>query len=56
MLPMQDCLHLDSEARMNVPGTIHGNWSWSFDWEQVSDDMAADMRLRMEQANRLVKL
>ena len=25
----QDVLGLGSEARMNVPGTTEGNWSWS---------------------------
>lgn len=26
--PMQDILNLDETARMNVPGTVNGNWSW----------------------------
>jgi 4-alpha-glucanotransferase len=26
--PLQDVLGLDSPARMNVPGTVEGNWSW----------------------------
>ena len=26
IIPLQDCLHLGSEARMNTPGTIHDNW------------------------------
>ena len=26
--PLQDVLGLDSRARMNVPGTVEGNWSW----------------------------
>ncbi len=55
MIPMQDCLHLGSEARMNTPGTIEGNWQWSFQWQQIPDDMAADMKLRLEAANRLNK-
>ena len=25
---MQDVLHLGTEARMNLPGTIGGNWAW----------------------------
>jgi len=54
ILPMQDCLHLGSEARMNTPGTTHGNWQWSFSWEQIGSDLAADMRLQIEQAGRLV--
>ncbi len=28
ILPMQDILNLDTEARLNVPGTIGGNWEW----------------------------
>ncbi len=28
ILPMQDILGLGSEARMNTPGTIGGNWMW----------------------------
>jgi len=28
VLPMQDVLELGSSARMNIPGTTSGNWSW----------------------------
>ncbi|MGH8279334.1 MAG: 4-alpha-glucanotransferase [Gammaproteobacteria bacterium] len=28
MLPLQDCLALGSEARMNTPGRVSGNWAW----------------------------
>ncbi|HEY3081760.1 MAG TPA: 4-alpha-glucanotransferase [Chloroflexota bacterium] len=28
ILPLQDVLGLGSAARMNVPGTAHGNWTW----------------------------
>jgi hypothetical protein len=28
ILPMQDVLGLDQRARMNIPGTLEGNWSW----------------------------
>lgn len=28
MLPLQDCLGLGSEARMNTPGRVAGNWAW----------------------------
>ena len=28
VLPVQDLLRLGSEARLNRPGTITGNWSW----------------------------
>lgn len=28
VVPMQDLLALGSEARLNTPGTVTGNWSW----------------------------
>lgn len=28
IIPLQDILELDSESRMNLPGTIGGNWGW----------------------------
>ncbi len=28
IIQMQDCLELDGTARMNVPGTYGGNWTW----------------------------
>jgi len=30
MIPLQDALGLASEARMNLPGTLSGNWRWRF--------------------------
>ena len=31
ILTMQDILKLGKDARMNVPGTIQGNWGWQLD-------------------------
>ena len=28
IIPLQDILGMGSEARMNVPGTVEGNWNW----------------------------
>jgi 4-alpha-glucanotransferase len=39
ILPMQDLLELDSQHRMNRPGTAEGNWQWRFTWDQVAPDM-----------------
>ncbi|AFJ02163.1 4-alpha-glucanotransferase (amylomaltase) [Methylophaga frappieri] len=44
VLPMQDVLALDGNHRMNTPGTIEGNWSWRFNWKQVSPEAAATLR------------
>ena len=31
VIPLQDWLILGTEARTNLPGTIHGNWAWRVD-------------------------
>jgi len=49
IIPMQDLLSLDGEHRMNVPGTIEGNWNWQFDWEML-DDQIVD---RLKKLNEL---
>ncbi len=36
VIPLQDFLGLNSSARMNTPGTIEGNWQWSFAWDQLN--------------------
>jgi len=59
MIPIQDCLHLGSQARMNTPGTIVGNWRWQFRWDQRDPQHDAvrlkKMRLRLKKAHRLVE-
>ncbi|MDR0678930.1 MAG: 4-alpha-glucanotransferase [Puniceicoccales bacterium] len=42
ILPIQDILHLGSYARMNIPGTTEGNWTWRLmekDLELVDRDL-----------------
>ena len=46
IVPLQDCLNLGSEARMNTPAVASGNWSWRFLSHQLSEsvrDGLADM-------------
>jgi 4-alpha-glucanotransferase len=38
IVPMQDILELGSADRMNIPGTIEGNWKWRFSWHQLTDE------------------
>jgi 4-alpha-glucanotransferase len=40
VIPMQDVLNLGSEARMNFPGKLGGNWTWRFTWDQVAPELA----------------
>jgi 4-alpha-glucanotransferase len=44
VLPMQDVLQLGSEARLNRPGTIQGNWAWQMSPHVLSKETA--MRCR----------
>ena len=41
IIPMQDMLNLGTEARMNFPGKLGGNWKWRFTWDQVPVNLAA---------------
>lgn len=43
IFPLQDLLGLGTEARMNTPGTAEGNWTWRFEWDQITPD--AEKRL-----------
>jgi 4-alpha-glucanotransferase len=40
IVPMQDLLGLGSEARMNHPGTLRGNWEWRLRPGQASARVA----------------
>lgn len=43
VLPMQDVLMLNSEARMNIPGTIVDNWKWRFEWKDLQPVMTEEL-------------
>ena len=53
ILPMQDVLGLGEEARMNVPGTIYGNWQWKMDKKLVTDDIKFWLRKQADKTKRL---
>jgi 4-alpha-glucanotransferase len=52
IIPMQDILSLDSDCRMNVPGTVEGNWSWRFEWEQLTDDHILQFKKSVKASGR----
>ncbi|HPE69733.1 MAG TPA: 4-alpha-glucanotransferase [Thermotogota bacterium] len=39
--PLQDVLSLGTEARMNLPGVVGGNWGWRFHSWQLDDFVTA---------------
>ncbi len=48
ILPLQDIIGLDDDARMNVPGTAEGNWVWKA--------KAADVKAALPRARQLADL
>ncbi|MDR4509393.1 MAG: 4-alpha-glucanotransferase [Candidatus Brocadiaceae bacterium] len=44
IIPMQDILGLDEEARMNLPATTANNWSWRVLSEQLTASVANEIR------------
>lgn len=52
VLPMQDILRLGSEARMNTPGTLTGNWNWRFEWTMLAPDLAPRLLEQLQKAQR----
>jgi 4-alpha-glucanotransferase len=39
IVPMQDILGLDGQARMNIPGEAEGNWRWRFRADQLTAEI-----------------
>ena len=48
IIPLQDFLGLDTNARMNIPGTNWGNWNWRFNWDMLTSSI-------IERTNNLSK-
>jgi 4-alpha-glucanotransferase len=44
IIPMQDILGLDSEARMNIPGKAEGNWRWRFTPDMLTEEIKAKLK------------
>jgi 4-alpha-glucanotransferase len=52
IIPMQDILHLGSEARMNTPAAGAGNWTWRYDREMLRTEFAEKLAGLMEMTDR----
>jgi 4-alpha-glucanotransferase len=52
LFPLQDILGLGSEARMNVPSAAEGNWSWRFEQQWLSSELAEKLRAITDVADR----
>jgi 4-alpha-glucanotransferase len=52
IFPLQDILHLGSEARMNTPAAGAGNWTWRYHPEALHPDFATQLAALMEMTDR----
>ncbi len=52
MIPMQDVLHLDGTARMNLPGSTGGNWAWRMKPGAANATVAKHLKEMNQKANR----
>jgi 4-alpha-glucanotransferase len=52
LIPMQDILGLGSNARMNLPGRMGGNWKWRYEQEQLQPEMTERLRALTELYDR----
>ena len=53
IIPMQDILGLDADTRMNVPGTIEGNWQWKLTKSLLTDEVRTWLRALAVTSERL---
>jgi 4-alpha-glucanotransferase len=44
IIPLQDVMGLGNEARMNIPGTVSGNWEWRFRWNMATEGMGSRLK------------
>lgn len=52
IIPLQDYLELDSEARMNIPGVPDGNWEWRVTKDLLSDHLIDKIMQTTKKYNR----
>jgi 4-alpha-glucanotransferase len=52
IIPLQDVLGLGNAARMNLPGSISGNWKWRYRPGALGPDLSARLRLLVDLFDR----
>ena len=53
IFPVQDLLELDSDGRMNIPGSQDGNWNWRMEPNALTSHIAERLRELTETFGRL---
>ncbi len=44
VVPLQDVMELDSEARMNIPGVAAGNWKWRYTYDMLGEHLSCQLK------------
>ena len=52
IVPLQDVLHLGSEARMNKPAAAEGNWAWRYSLQALHPDFSTQLAAIAEMTDR----
>jgi 4-alpha-glucanotransferase len=52
IIPLQDFLGLDNQARMNTPGTIVDNWLWRYEPQQLTSTLAQRIAAMTDSSSR----
>ena len=52
IVPLQDILCLDNQARMNYPGTVSGNWVWRYKKGDITKGMKEKLALLTKKYHR----
>jgi 4-alpha-glucanotransferase len=52
IVPLQDVLGLGTEARMNLPNTVEGNWEWRFREGDLNETHAVRLRELVQEYGR----
>ena len=53
IIPLQDLLGLGTEARMNLPNSTDGNWSWRYGPDVLSEELAIRLKQLTELYGRI---
>ncbi len=52
MIPLQDALGLDSDARMNTPSRSDDNWTWRYEPGALTRELAQKLAMLAEVSDR----
>jgi len=52
IVPLQDILCLNNEARMNYPGTVGGNWLWRYKKGDITEEMQERLAILSQKYHR----